>query len=463
MTQQEFETEFVKDVWDGCYNGSWKDHIVPEAFSHPAKMSYRLLSRILSHIKDEGWATEGSIIVDPFGGIGSTGILGAYGGYQVVCCELEQKFVDLAEQNFKLHDNAWRKLDCPRPVMIQGDSRQLSEIIGRVECIVTSPPYTEEVIHARPSKMTKGIFKGRQANTGLGDYGQTPGQLGAMKPGSVDAVVASPPFQGARSGTTASAQTSGGGPCAERVHTVADGDRLGQTDGNLASMKPGSVDAVVASPPYAAGTVHGGNGIDKNKLTGNQPGKHSQALTMDGYGSTPGNIAALPPGQVSAIISSPPWQNSQEGAGKAGPSSGMWKGYKPGFKDTYESSSDKYGQSQDNLGNSQGDTFWGAARQIVQQCHQILKPGGVAIWVVKDFVRNKKRVDFSGDWRKLCEAAGFVTLHEHHAMLVKEEIKDSLFGHKIVKRKERKSFFRRLAESKGSPAIDYEVVLCTQK
>jgi len=42
-------------------------------------------------------------------------------------------------------------------------------------------------------------------------------------------------------------------------------------------------------------------------------------------------------------------------------------------------------------------------------------------------------------------------------------VKDSLFGHKIVKRKERKSFFRRLAESKGSPRIDHETVLCMVK
>ena len=102
-------------------------------------------------------------------------------------------------------------------------------------------------------------------------------------------------------------------------------------------------------------------------------------------------------------------------------------------------------------------------KNIVEQCYQILKPGGHAIWVVKDFVRNKKRVDFTGDWRRLCESAGFETIHEHHAMLVKENVKESLFGHKIVKRKERKSFFRRLAESKGSPRIDYETVLCMRK
>ena len=39
---------------------------------------------------------------------------------------------------------------------------------------------------------------------------------------------------------------------------------------------------------------------------------------------------------------------------------------------------------------------------------------------------------------------------------------NGLFG-EIKEKKERKSFFRRLAESKGSPAIDYEMILCMER
>jgi len=88
---------------------------------------------------------------------------------------------------------------------------------------------------------------------------------------------------------------------------------------------------------------------------------------------------------------------------------------------------------------------------------------GICVFVVKDFVRAKKRVDFTGDWRRLCESVGFETLHEHHAMLVKKTRKQSLFGHEIVEIKEKKSFFRRLCESKGSPPIDWETVFCMRK
>ena len=86
-------------------------------------------------------------------------------------------------------------------------------------------------------------------------------------------------------------------------------------------------------------------------------------------------------------------------------------------------------------------TFWQAAKEIVQQCHQILKPGGHAIWVVKAFVRKGERVDFPGDWQRLCESVGFVTVCAHHAMLVKETKHAGLFG-EVTEKTERKSFFR---------------------
>jgi DNA modification methylase len=58
------------DNWHKCYNGGWKGLIVPEAFGHPAKVAYGLAERIYQHAIKEGWLTEGSVVADPFGGIG---------------------------------------------------------------------------------------------------------------------------------------------------------------------------------------------------------------------------------------------------------------------------------------------------------------------------------------------------------------------------------------------------------
>jgi len=67
-------------------------------------------------------------------------------------------------------------------------------------------------------------------------------------------------------------------------------------------------------------------------------------------------------------------------------------------------------------------------------------------------------VDFPGDWQKLCEQVGFETQEEIHALFAQER---TVKGQKV--RVERKSFFRRLAEKKGSPPIDWETIWIMQK
>jgi hypothetical protein len=84
--------------------------------------------------------------------------------------------------------------------------------------------------------------------------------------------------------------------------------------------------------------------------------------------------------------------------------------------------------------------------------------------VLKSFVRRGKIVEFPGQWRTLCESVGFVTLHEHRALLVEETEHDTLFNGKEITKKERKSFFRRLHEAKSPhTAINWETILCMTK
>jgi len=385
--------------WHNCYGESWKDIIVPEAFSHPAKMSYGLLKRILAHAQEQGWLN--GIILDPFGGIGSMGILGAYEGYQVICVELERKFVDLAIENFVLHENAWEKLGCPLPVMIQGDSRRLCEVVEKADCIIGSPPFGSS-LESKDREFREKSTPGRTNQ--CSDYGQTPGQLGAMKPGKVDMVLSSPPYAETLKGDGTQNETAA-------------------------------------------------ESRDKRRTPG---GSLGQSQRTQGYGSQE-NLGNLKSGDVDCVISSPPFDTHVGGDLRVDNKKRKTGG------DLCMSSGKNFGHSPGQLLQEQGDTFWSAAKIIVEQCHQILKPGGHAIWVVKSFVRNKKIVDFPGDWQRLCENAGFKTVCIHHAMLVKETTHETLFGHTEVKRKERKSFFRRLAESKGSPKIDFEVVLCMSR
>lgn len=55
-------------------------------------------------------------------------------------------------------------------------------------------------------------------------------------------------------------------------------------------------------------------------------------------------------------------------------------------------------------------------------------------------------------------------IYEHRAMLVHHKgTQMTLTGEAVEIKTESKSFFRRLAEKKGSPRIDWESVLCMEK
>lgn len=350
--------------WDRCYDAGWRDLIVPGAFAHPAKMARGLVARIFDELFAMGALQRGSVVVDPFGGIGTTAIEGASRGVQVICCELEPKFVDLQRENYELHRRDWQAMGRPMPVVVQGDSRQLRAVLGPVlaECVVSSPPYSTgdsasaQSIEDRTDKSATWI-KERFTATGnaalVKGYGKSVGQLGVMPAGPVaDALVSSPPFEG----------TGVGG------------------SNNLANL-------------------------NRQVVSKNRPTSVSQE----------------------------------------------------------QGRSLSYGDSDGQLGQQAGDTFWSAARDIVAESYAILKPGGVAVWVTKMFVRKGQIVDFPGDWRKLCEHVGFELIQEVHASLVCEETRSHLFDGERTTRRERKSFFRRLAEKKGSPRIDFETVLFMRK
>ncbi len=233
----------------------------------------------------------------------------------------------------------------------------------------------------------------------------------------------------------------------------------GQTLGQLGAMKAAGFDSAISSPPYADAINQNGEGPQG---AGDRHGKISPTENAGknigiGYGTTPGQLGAMKATGFDSAISSPPYseQFAQEGGGiyargeHTKTIGGQWL---------------KYGDTEGNVGQLVSSDFWSASRVIVEQVYQVLKPGGHAIWVVKAFVKNKQCVDFPGQWQALCEAVGFTTLHEHHAMLVKHMgTQIDLMGNANSRTVERKSFFRRLAEKKGSPRIDYEVVLCMVK
>lgn len=392
-------------------------------------------------------------------------------------------------------------------VCLLGDSRELAEVLkgAGFAGMISSPPFLNQ-LPSHDNFVAPHDTGKRMAIDYDTAYGSHPAQLGNMPPGRFENAVSN------------SSDTEGINDCKETVtlpcpycHSpLGDGDK--SRDGEalrcydcgsrveywdaleaaddlasaqLAAMPAGDAPcanrsglspvACISSPPYINDPTTGA--IDPSKMPSQKEWwaktwHETMKKQAIGYGSTPGNLAQLPEGDVpvlndesrmTACISPPPWEESDNrGAAK--------------MPDDYFVRQDgtPFGEgrairgvleSDDNLGNSTGDTFWSAAKAIVQQVYQVLAPGGHAVWITKMFVRDKKLVDFPGQWRDLCESVGFVTLHQHRAHLIEDRGTqvglDGELNHRTVKRS---SFFRRLHEKKYPHlAIDFEVVLCQVK
>lgn len=408
----------------------------------------------------------------------------------------------------------WRRFGFAGSVtLLQGDSRRLLAVVQEAGLAVSSPPYANseaQQSHGQSWREELTEAPGSWRSLGMG-YGSEPGQLGTMPEGDHGAslAVSSPPYaDGCRQqGTDLHPERLEGTafaparydlavsspPYAESLTQGNDGDRYdytryggggqlalaqryGADPGNLGNLpaKDGDHRAALAvsSPPFCDSDTR------PTKLGGGHPTRATgQAADRNKgdyeYPDSPGQLGTMPEGDPGATlsVSSPPYEESVNAHdcgidwSKMGPATGNRRRGPGSQHEATLQAQLNYNPSAGNLGAEERDTFWTAARAILEQVYQALRPGGHAIWVVKAFVRDGAVVDFPGQWRALCEAVGFVTLHEHRALLVEEHgAQLDLEGNHVKRQVARKSFFRRIYEQKyPANRIDFEVVYCMEK
>lgn len=411
------QTEVLQDEWRGMYRDSWTGVIAPEAFAHPAKYSRALIRFIYQHVTDYGWIHPGDHVIDPFGGVALGGLDAMRHGLHWTGCELEEKFVGLGNTNIALWNDRYSRMpQWGTARLLQGDSRKLAGVIAELQMAISSPPYIGSVNSGengidwdkakRPERWTGNRNRNgcQAAASHVMKYGEADGQLGAMKEGEHSLPITSPPYNPPMS------QDHNGSKGGTRGTTPSEKGafvKYGNSEGQLEGMSMEGFDAAISSPPFETSTQ-----------VNNTPGDMTQGRAR--------------------------WEGGTDSAARV----------KQDYAD----------YSLENLGNQRGETFWSASRIILQQLHQVLAPNAHAVFVVKAFVRNKQIVDFPTQWAQLCEAVGFRLIHDHHALLTEEYGTQSTFhGEDKTLTIERKSFFRRLAESKGSPRIDHENVLCFER
>jgi hypothetical protein len=355
---------------------------------------------------------------------------------------------------------------------------QLGRMSGGFDAVMSSPPYAEARIGQESG----------QEQCGHNDaYGTEDGQLGGMRDRGFDAAISSPHYAGYVVRTLKDGLIDANGKVVSRDgFEIPTDDAYGQSVGQLGAMKHGDLDAVISSPPYGDIAQQGGDKGMKERGVGLTRGERC----FDEYGEGDGQLGRMDTGGLDAAISSPPFRGQSADGGwqmlgkyaeegrltvkqVGGQSDKLYPSWDPSRDTAYGTSEGQLSEMDegnlDAVASNQGDdgsddNFWMAAKTIVEQTYSVLKKGGVAIWVVKAYVKGGKYIDFPDQWRRLCEAVGFKTMHIHRAWVVEERgTQYDLFGNAITSKVERKSFFRRLAEAKGSPRIDWEEVICMEK
>ena len=278
-------------------------------------------------------------VVDPFAGVALGALDAMWHGLNWVGCELEPKFCALAEKNIEFWQRRYgSKEGFGEALIFQADSRNLASVIAGADLVCSSPPFVASGAEGDGRKrLLTNAWNADKKNS------KHPG----WRPN-----------------------------CGEGYQKKSHADSYGSSPGQLGSMKEGDFDCVVGSPPYAGSNQNYADGLkhidaEKSVHRRDMEGHYAEA----NYGSSPGQLASLPEGRFEAevIISSPPYEGSMttehEGDETARVHFPGWHGGKASYELAY-------GKSKGQVGAMQQNTFWSAAREILIQCHTILKPGG---------------------------------------------------------------------------------------
>lgn len=334
-----------------------KFRFIGKSFAHPAKMSLPLQIWLI-----ERYSKPGDWILDPMAGSGTL-LVACSLSRNVILVELEEKFIKICEENWEKVKMVGAEMGhtIGRAVILQGDARNLLEVL-----------YDDPI--------------------GLPDV--------AFE--TQDVIITSPPYAEAHN---------------TKDLGVGDKDRadlrpysyLKESEDNLSNLPYGSPDVIITSPPYsesvgkrAGGKMSWGSKDDMPYLTK--------------YSDSDNNLGNLPHGDIDAIITSPPYEQAISGSAESKESSGFQS---EEAKKLCQYAAE-YSASPDNLGNLKGQTYLGEMKRVYEQCYKVLKPGGLLVLVVKNFIRNKAIMPLDEHTIQLCESVGFKLIERHYRKLLSQ-------------------------------------------
>jgi DNA modification methylase len=308
-----------------------------------------------------------------------------------------------------------------------------------VDAVITSPPYAEtksfedlefmvRTARDQSEKVKKGEIKGhymtekaRKKVFQKMQEGrmQSKNNIGNLPLGEIDAVITSPPYCDVDNVKPESEEfwrraKEEGKRWGSKPPNGTEEKQMTSSD-NIGNLKYDNIDAVITSPPYGECQHDYKHGL--KKLGPNFRGRKAWEEKRREEVS-PENIANLPHGSVDAVITSPPYLKSAEsGAGVNKQRKGDVRigcstiGRTVEHPDAIDNVRD-YGSiealARGLMTRDGKPTYLSEMLRIYAQMFKVLKPNGLAIVIVKPFIRNKKPVDLPYHTYLLMNRVGFV-------------------------------------------------------
>ena len=255
------------------------------------------------------------------------------------------------------------KVIAPYPVLLQGDSRFLSSILGQVGAVVSSPPYIDTDVGGRGgegpgaagnaaqrSRIKAGNPNEQAAKAINIGYHDSPGQLGSMPAGEYDSVISSPAYGSGEKGHPSLGSVNQDNWGSEGTNIAGrrgkDG-KYGNSDSQLANLPDTGYDAVISSSPFVS-SLGSDNPDKRGGLLASDPKRRNDANLTGTYGDDEANLGTMAEGEYDAIITSPPYADSMDSQ-KSGIDSSKFKD--PHGKTTQALRPTRYGDSDGQLGS----------------------------------------------------------------------------------------------------------------
>lgn len=176
----------------------------------------------------------------------------------------------------------------------------------------------------------------------------------------------------------------------------------------LSELLDGVVDSIVTSPPYSQAKID----ISPQLL----PKFAGRRLFEKGRDPQPhgqGQIGDLEYGNIDAVIRSP-----------------------------------------QNIDNVKRETYLESMFSVYRECFKVLKPSGVMVLVLKNFVRNYHVVDLVSDTIQLCEATDFTLVKR-----IKHKLNNQSFWRRNHNRQWKKKFGKPFPREEFASVCDFETIL----